>query len=183
MRQLRPWRPCRAGARSGAVRRLGDARRRVDGDPHLSVSGHGEEKDAAASAVSEMHDPNPASAEDFAKQKIGGLLCVRDRAIVAAENPRGERASDEADSAAMAQVEANLDHVGVQYEELRGKHGNAKVSRAATRNSQEDEIALGEEFGQGTDFAVRAWNTKSAVHCDFMTSVQKSSLNWTQHRT
>ena len=102
----------------------------------------------ANTGLGEDANADNAAADDFAQDKIAGLLGKRDWAVIAAENPRAEQASAEADATAMSKLEADLEAVGATYHEVRGKYRNEANSLAVVRISEEDPVALGKKYGQ-----------------------------------
>lgn len=91
---------------------------------------------------------NPATLDDFKPGSVAGILDKDGWAILTAENPAGQQASDEANAAAQASLQADLDAAGFTYLRAIGRYGNVENPFIVTGITQAQADALGRKYGQ-----------------------------------
>jgi hypothetical protein len=84
----------------------------------------------------------------FSPENIGSLLEKDDWAILTAENPMRRDTSPEENAAAQAALKADLDDLGVTYEQVRGQYGLLENPFAIVGITEEQARALGNRYGQ-----------------------------------
>lgn len=89
-----------------------------------------------------------ATLDDFNPERIGDILQRDNWSILTAENPMGQKLSDEENSALMEQLKADLDALGYQYLPAVGKYGNIENSLVIVGIPEEDAVALGAKYNQ-----------------------------------
>ena len=89
-----------------------------------------------------------ATLDDFGPERVGDILKRSRWAVLTAENPRGEQATPEENSARMQELRADLDAAGVTYTNAVGKYGNVENSLILVGVDEADAIALGAKYDQ-----------------------------------
>ena len=89
-----------------------------------------------------------ATLDDFKPGSVAGILDKDGWAILTAENPAGQQASDEANAAAQASLQADLDAAGFTYLRAIGRYGNVENPFIVTGITQDQADALGRKYGQ-----------------------------------
>lgn len=102
----------------------------------------------AVAALAQEGATGRATLDDFSPERIGDILQRDDWSILTAENPMGQKLSDEENSALMEQLKADLDALGYQYLPAIGKYGNVENSLVIVGIPEEDAVALGAKYNQ-----------------------------------
>jgi hypothetical protein len=84
----------------------------------------------------------------FSPENIGSLLEKDDWAILTAENPMRRETSPEENDAAQAALKADLDALGVTYEQVRGQYGLLENPFAIIGITEAQARELGNRYGQ-----------------------------------
>lgn len=130
-----------------------------------------------------------ANAESFKADQVKDLLRKTDWAILTAENPNAEQLTPEENAVRNAELEADLQAMGVQYQAAIGKYGNLENSFTVTGITREQAQALGEKYGQdsvltrdgliyrdGTVNAAKAVNVFQTAPEDFYTTLPDGTM-------
>ena len=102
----------------------------------------------AVAALAQEGATGRATLDDFNPERIGDILQRDDWSILTAENPMGQKLSDEENTALMEQLKADLDARGYQYLPAVGKYGNVENSLVIVGIPEEDAVALGAKYNQ-----------------------------------
>ena len=90
----------------------------------------------------------PATQEDFTREALPSLLDKTDWAVLTAEDPGAAKATPEQNAQRMAELKADLDALGVKYQDVVGKYGDVQRSVIITGITEAQAAELGRKYGQ-----------------------------------
>lgn len=87
-------------------------------------------------------------ANRFSPANISNLLKHNDWAVLTAENPNGQQATDKANARAMRNLRADMTAMGLEFKEAIGKYGQIENSFVVVGITRSEADRLGRKYGQ-----------------------------------
>lgn len=103
---------------------------------------------AGSATLAQSAATGRATLADFTREGLPNLLSKDGWAVLTAEDPGAQKATPEANAAAMQALEADLAAIGAQWQEVIGKYGDTQKSLIVAGITEQQAADLGAKYGQ-----------------------------------